>query len=203
MKVINFIRSVRFSQKSGRYRRNIKAIACVVSASFFAPSVVHAQNLNPSTNTDFSSKIEEFFGRWTVLCLPRDAQRICAIRQVQVERDSRKPILLAELRVTPDNIATGGVMLPSDLRSEQGVRIMLDGNIAVNSLPIRDCSEKGCAVTVTFAGVALQKIMRGKRLQFLALNAQGTPQTHSIDLAGFKQTAERAMQLEYEAKPKQ
>lgn len=203
MNVISFIHSARFPQKSGHYRQRINAIACVVSISFLAPSVIHAQNSRPSTNSDPSSKIEEFFDRWTVLCLPRDAQRICAIRQVQVERDSRKPILLVELRVTSDNIAKGGVMLPNTLSKQQGVQIMLDGNIAANSLPIRDCSEKGCAVTVTFAGAALQKIMSGKHLQFLAITEHGTPQTYSVDLAGFKHAAARSMQLEDATKPKQ
>lgn len=151
-----------------------------------------AERASPNVQPRF----DEAHGKWTVTCLTRSAERVCAVRQFQTDRQTGKPVLMVELRPTMGGSAKGGIMLPNGLRREAGIRVVLDGNASGQSLPIRDCSEKGCAVTVTFSEAAFEKLRQGKLLQLLAAKADGKPQIFAIDLNGFSNATARSVQLE-------
>ncbi len=77
-----------------------------------------------------AAAIEEVHGDWTVFCRPRGGERVCAVRQIQAQKQSGKPVLLIELRASADGAAKGGVMLPNSLRRDAGVRLALDAAAA-------------------------------------------------------------------------
>lgn len=142
------------------------------------------------------SRINEVHAKWTVMCLPRDGTRVCAVRRLQSDRQTKKPFLLIELRPTSQGSAKGGIMLPKDLQPDAVVHFALDGNAASHPLEIKECSDRGCGVTVTFSGAAFEKLRSGKVLQLRAIRIDGTPQMFEVDLNGFAAAVERGIELE-------
>ncbi|MBF2717681.1 invasion associated locus B family protein [Agrobacterium vitis] len=160
------------------------------------PDLALPQTPADGSQAKVAGRIDEVHGKWSVTCLPRDGERVCAVRQIQAGRESGKPVLLIELRPSAQGAGKGGNMLPNTLRPETGVRLALDGGAATINLPIRDCNDKGCAVTVTFAGPAFEKLRNGKQLQVAGSGHDGTPKVFSIDLNGFSDAVARSLQLE-------
>lgn len=160
------------------------------------PDLARPQTPVDGSQTKVAGRIDEVHGKWTVTCLPRGGERVCAVRQIQAGRGNGNPVLLVELRPSLQGAAKGGIMLPNTLRRETGVRLALDGEAATINLPIRDCNNKGCAVTVTFAGAAFEKLRNGKVLQVAGAGRDGTPKIFAVDLAGFSDAVARSLQLE-------
>lgn len=160
------------------------------------PDLALPQTRADGSQSKVAGRIDEVHGKWTVICLPRDGQRVCAVRQIQAGREDGKPVLLVELRPSAQGAAKGGIMLPNTLRPESGVRLALDGEAATINLPIRDCNERGCAVTVTFAGPAFEKLRNGRQLQVAGSGHDGTPKVFAVDLNGLSDAVARSLQLE-------
>ncbi|WP_377258959.1 invasion associated locus B family protein [Rhizobium puerariae] len=160
------------------------------------PGLALSQAPADGSAANVTGRIDEVRGKWIVTCLPRNGERVCAVRQIQNSKENGKPVLIVELRPSVQGTAKGGIMLPNTLRRDAGVHLALDGDAAKITLPIRDCSEKGCAVTVSFAGAAFQKLRSGKRLQVAASGQDGRLRMFAIDLDGFSDAVTRSMQLE-------
>lgn len=142
------------------------------------------------------SRIDESYGKWMVMCLPRNGERVCAVRQHQVDRQTGKLALLIELRPLWNGSAKGGIMLPKDFRPKTVVRLALDGRAAGSPLEVKECSDRGCVVAVTFAGPAFEKLRHGRLLELSAVRVDGAALMLQIDLNGFAAAVGRSIQLE-------
>lgn len=180
------------------YMSLMRSMALINIIGFCATPVIAQINAGNDviTRPARTERIEEVVGKWILTCLPREGQRICAIRQIQVERRTNSRVLMIEMRGSSDGTVKGGAILPHDLNKEAGIHVSLDGKGSGPVLPIRECTPKGCTVTMTFAPPAMEKIRNGVQLQFIATQMDGRTRMFYVDLSGFAQAIDRGLELE-------
>jgi len=191
------------SQKTGV----LGATLLVVSVSCLAPAAGVAMAQQPAgaqtpaaTSSPLpggATSVQEAHDDWTVLCGQKDGQKVCALSQQLLDKDSRQRVLVLELDTAASDRASGNLLLPFGLAVDREVTLQLDGSGMGTPLHFRTCVPNGCLVTLAFDAKIISELRKGTTLAIQAIAADGgKPVTFSVSLKGFSSGLDRTASLQ-------
>ncbi|MCX8995973.1 invasion associated locus B family protein [Rhizobiaceae bacterium BDR2-2] len=143
-----------------------------------------------------ATAITETHDDWTVLCEALASGRSCVASQTLGTKESRRPILSAEVSAKPQGAANMLLTMPFGLDLRQGVRLNLDGEKLVVTLPFSVCPEQGCLVSIDIDQSELAQFKAGNAIQLTAIPADSEePLTFTVSLKGFASALDRSIDL--------
>ncbi|WP_267549470.1 invasion associated locus B family protein [Rhizobium rhizogenes] len=139
--------------------------------------------------------LREVHGEWTVFA-PLDTESLhheasCTISQVQLDEETRKRLLVIELRPRKGRV-TGSLLLPSGLMREPGVVLQFEESEPGPARQIQTALPNGVLVDLDFDEAMTVLLMSSHRLHVMATADTGEEVNFSIPLSGFSSALARA-----------
>lgn len=140
------------------------------------------------------NSLREIHGDWTLsaairaACLESDGS--CVISHVQLDSETRKRLLVIELRANKGRV-TGALLLPSGLLNERGVVLQFEES-APGSARQLHAESKGCLVDLDFDEPIIKKLTCSRCLHVIAAAETGEEVNFRIPLNGFASALARA-----------
>ncbi|MFJ6327306.1 MULTISPECIES: invasion associated locus B family protein [unclassified Rhizobium] len=142
-----------------------------------------------------SPSLREVHGEWTVFA-PLDTtdlrhEALCTISQVQLDEETRKRLLVIELRPRKGRV-TGSLLLPSGLMHEPGVVLQFEESEPALIRQFQTESPNGALIDLVFDEALTVLLMSSRRLHVMATAETGEEVNFSISLNGFASALARA-----------
>jgi len=142
-----------------------------------------------------SPALREIHGEWIVFAPSIRAglhdATACTISQVQLDGETRKRLLVIELRPEKGRV-TGSLLLPPGLMHEPGVVLQFEESEPAPARQFQTTSSNGTLVDLAFDEAMTVLLMSCRRLHVLATAETGEEVNFSIPLNGFASALARA-----------
>lgn len=144
-----------------------------------------------------ASSLQETYDDWMVACVVNDQtrnQKLCALSQQQLDKNSRQRVLAVEWRPKGDGIE-GTAFLPFGLVLAKGAAFQFDDGPFGKPADFSTCLPAGCLVPIDFNKDILAAMRRASRFNVKAIGQDGKDVTFTISLKGFSTAFDRTKQL--------
>ena len=144
-----------------------------------------------------ASSLTEAHQDWTVRCaVTADGTAVnCGLSQEQLEKTTRKRVLLIGLNAGADGGAAGSLVLPFGLALDSGVTFQVDDGKVTSPLRFRTCLPAGCIVPINWNKASVDALRVAKTVKVAAVSDNGQPAPFTISIAGFASALDRAVEL--------
>jgi len=143
-----------------------------------------------------ASSITESYGNWTVNCRLNDGQKLCALSQIQGNKQTGQRTFAIELATPKGGKTEGSVLMPFGVKLDAGATMKLDDKDFAQPLHYATCLPEGCLLPVSFPANSIEAMVKAKVLSLTSVSlGNGQAVTFSVSLDGFPAALKRVSEL--------
>lgn len=176
-----------------------KILSSIIAVAGLAVAAIDQEAVaqNAATLPGGASSLQETYDDWMVACVINDQsknQKLCALSQQQVDKNSRQRVLAVEWRPKGDGIE-GIVFLPFGLALAKGAAFQFDDGPFGKPADFSTCLPAGCLVPIDFNKDILAAMRKASRFNVKAIGQDGKDVSFTISLKGFSTAFDRTRHL--------